>query len=418
MNLLQFIEEFIRENKELVSRTPVIWASQTLAISQGGESIEFTDSFPVTVVFSEIELSRGFFADRVWADLGKVSNIDRKHDLDDVDWSRSTVHIHHRFIFDRRLIPSEFNGVRVDGVTYGDMPKEFPSENCAMYEFEYFAPIHYEKFVDNNFEYISKKMKLENANRSELLDALTGDFKKHVEEWESKKKQILEGQKDEIAFFRQLLQRTESAYQQSDVKKNFPDKNWGYSVTATQIMKGKPLIVGFNWGVDSAWTAAGNEYAAQKEYPLRIFGGNYDDLGSLQRTISFFHDHFPRAAQGMQTNYCFFRSEREDQVSGKDLELSRPLFEEYLKFSEPSTIITFSSKLRDYLISTERVKDEDSLYVKYLRGSLQIVKGSYLFDETKRIPFVYLPHPNSRVSSVDRKRAWQFCLPIDDETNS
>jgi hypothetical protein len=408
MKLSRFIADFIQENEELVSRTPLVWVERIQPTDENDDIIPLPDRFPATVNFSErhIRLGRAMGFDVL--DLSKGDAVLSLYDIENVDWSKTEVHVHHGFVFDMRLIPSDFKGIKVCDVTHGDMPKEFPSENCMMRHFEYYAPANYERFVDNNFENIAKTLKMKNPDKAELLNALTGNFQLHKEECESKRQMTLESHKEEVAFFHELLRKTEEAYKESEIKGN----DWGYSVTATQISRGKPLIVGFNWGVDTEWVRAGNSYGAQKEYPLRTFEGNFDDLGSLKRTVEFFHEHYPQALSGMQTNFCFFRSEREDQVSEKDLELSRPLFEEYLKFSDPSVIISFSSKLRNHLVSKGRIEEVDSLYVRYMKGRLQIIKGFYLTDTESKIPFVYLPHPNSRVSGTERKNAWNFCFPI------
>lgn len=401
MHVNKFIENFIRNNDDLIHRTPLVWVERIAAKTIDEEIVEFSEPFPVSIHFEE----RGGTFNQPIIDLEKADDLCGQFGTDSVDWPNSQVYIHHGFIFDVRLIPNEFNGVQVIGITHGDNPKEFPDDNCMMYFHEFFSPANYERFVDVHFQKIAKTLKMETPTRSDLLDALTGNFNEYKKKCDRERNDILEAQKEELAFFHDLLKKTEEAYKNSEVRRH----NWGYSVTATQIMKGKPLIVGFNWGV-----SAGYEHGPQKEYPLRVFAGNYDDLGSFKRVTRYFEEHFPNALSGMQTNFCFFRSEKEDQISPDDLERSRPLFEEYLHFSKPSVVLSFSSTLRDYLIHSGQLADVKTLFVNGTRGKLQIVKGFYLTQTGGRTPFVYLPHPNARLASVERNRAWQFCFDQQD----
>ena len=256
--------------------------------------------------------------------------------------------IHHPFIFDNRLIPESFDSIEIKNVILGSFPKEFPSENAALPYEEWYSPKNYEAFVTKNLDLIRQKLNSPRMTEEEALDALTGDFIKHKTWCKKLRTERLKESKKEVAFFSKLLLQTKKAYEISDIKQLSENKGWGYAVTATMILKNRPLIVGFNWGMDSKWLSEGNEYGRQANYPMRIFESNYDEMGSLKGAIPYFHDYFSEALIGMQTNFCFFRSEKENQISAKDLELSSPLFDEYLDYSSPSIIISFSIKLKNY----------------------------------------------------------------------
>lgn len=315
------------------------------------------------------------------------------------------VEIRHPFIFDVRRIPKEFNGIKVVEELIGKYPDEFPSEFASLSFEDWYSPEWYVKFVDNNLDLISKKIKIPNLTREDALDALTGDFKKHVNSCIKMRIDRRKEEKENIAFFYELLYETKQAYLLSDVYKNFKDKEWYYSVTATKFMKNKPLIVGFNWGAEQDY-----KYSPQCEYPFTHFEGLYDELGSLNRTIPFFHEYFQKALTGMQTNFCFFRSHEEKQISFKDLGLCKPLFDKYLDYVDPSIIISFSSKLRDYFNDNNLITNKKVLSIKYLKGQTEIIKGNYETKAGKIINFVYIPHPNARVSKEDRIKAWNFCF--------
>ncbi len=75
----------------------------------------------------------------------------------------------HPFIFDARLIPKDFNEIKVIDRLNGSYPHEFPSNKSAMPLEDYEAPERYIRFVDNNLELISKKIRIPNLTRGEAL---------------------------------------------------------------------------------------------------------------------------------------------------------------------------------------------------------------------------------------------------------
>lgn len=321
--------------------------------------------------------------------------------------------IKHPFIFDNRLIPKSFNGIEVRNVTVGSYPKEFPSENCGgmTYE-EMYAPENYEDFVDKNLNLINKKLKKSNLTKADILDALTGNFSKHKQYCKKSRNERLDNSKNEKEFFNKLLEETKQAYNQSQIKKLQKNNEWGYSVTATMIMKNQPLVVGFNWGVDAKWVELGNKYGAQTKYPFRVFESNYDEMGSLKRTINYFHEYYPEALNGMQTNYCFFRSEKEGQITDHDIKLSSKLFKKYLDYSTPSIIISFSNRLREHFETAGKLKDIITPKEKIKSNSKIIspIVAKLEYIEGKLVDFVYLPHPNYPVTKVARDKTWKFCF--------
>ena len=101
-------------------------------------------------------------------------------------------------------------------------------------------------------------------------------------------------------------------------------------------------MAGFNWGVKKELLANdGKGRCGQVEYPLSNFEGNCYELGSLKRVIPLLYEYYPRALAGMQSNYCFFRSERENQITNKDLELSQDLLSSILIIQNHQLLFPF-----------------------------------------------------------------------------
>jgi len=310
------------------------------------------------------------------------------------------------FLFDKRLIPNEFNGIKVIDQFYGSYPNEFPSDNSALPIEEFESPERYIKFVDNNLELISKKIEIPNISREEALDALTGDFKKHLEWSNNMRASRIKEEKENIAFYNELLYEVRQAYYLSDVYINNKAKEWYYSITATKFSKNKPLIIGFNWGVDNNWIQKGNKYAPQCDYPFSVYSGLYDDLGSFKRTINLFHEYLPSALSGTQLNICFFRTEHENQITKKDLDLCKPIFKKIVNYLNPSCIISFTRKTHFLTSKDSQIKTTE---IPNGKSTLFVSKGKVKINK-ELIDFYNLPHPNYPVNGEARTKAWEECF--------
>ncbi|RLD55853.1 MAG: hypothetical protein DRJ01_16075 [Bacteroidetes bacterium] len=314
------------------------------------------------------------------------------------------------FLFDVRLIPTEFDGIKVVDQFFGSYPSEFPSDNAALPLEEFEAPERYVKFVNNNIGLISNKIKIPNLTREEALDALTGDFKKHINWCIKMRIDRVNEEKDNIAFFNKLLYEIRQAYYLSDIYNIYKEKEWYYSVTSTKFSKNKPLIVGLNWGVDNNWINNGNKYSPQCNYPFSTFEGLHDDLGSFKRTIPLFHKYFTSALFGMQTNLCFFRSEKENQLTKKDIELCTPIFDKLIKYTSPSCIIVFSKEAHNYFINREHRKINTESFSTD-KKTIYFSKGKVIINN-KEIDYYHLPHPNSyRFHKTEYiEKVWELCF--------
>lgn len=88
----------------------------------------------------------------------------------------------HNFIFDNRLIPTEFQGIEICNITLCiSFPSEFPDPGYYGQPIEeYYAPERYIAFVKRMLPEIRKKLKKPDLSEAEALEAITGGWKKHL----------------------------------------------------------------------------------------------------------------------------------------------------------------------------------------------------------------------------------------------
>lgn len=213
-----------------------------------------------------------------------------------------------------------------------------------------------------------------------------------------------------------LLKELSIAYEKSDNRNNRycikNKKKWGYELVQTALIEKQPMIIGFNWGVDNTWKEYlnGNQYEHQssvyKQHFMKIH------MASLKRAMNSSKKECPDIDfhNGSHSNFCFFRSEREDQITQKDINLCIPIFEKLIKIVNPSIVFCFSSKARDYLSESGLIheKKEKSISLKTngrRKNTFKAVKG--IINEDTLI--YCLPHPNSKIKKEVRQMAWDFC---------
>lgn len=203
-----------------------------------------------------------------------------------------------------------------------------------------------------------------------------------------------------------LLAKLEIAFEKSNIKQTAEQSNykWHYSLVTTTLQKGGPLILGFNWG------ATKNEkYEPQASIEKKVFKN--EDVGSLIRIFpycrKYFGDDFLERTS--QSNYCFFRSQTESQIERKDIALCEPIFEKLIGVLEPSSILCFSSQLRDRMLENEIIKEVESIEILYKRGSAQVTYRPMRAKLLSGAKIVFLPHPNYPMTKLAREQAWDFC---------
>lgn len=207
-----------------------------------------------------------------------------------------------------------------------------------------------------------------------------------------------------------LFTNTANAFDKSSIKIFAMENklNWNYSICSTRITTETNLIVGFNCGATDNY-----DYLPQTEIPHDSFKDLFDkkELGSLQRIYEPLKQYFPYEdiANCVQTNFCFFRSKKENQITEADIQLSKPLFQKLIEIIKPKRIIGFSSKFRDYFLSNNLCSSIETLIIPSNRKRLFVAKGTYNVNG-KSIPIFFLPHPNSKFTTAARQAAWKFCL--------
>jgi hypothetical protein len=211
----------------------------------------------------------------------------------------------------------------------------------------------------------------------------------------------------------ELLIATEQQFNRSRIKAAAEQagKKWMYNIAATRITPQNPLILGFNWGAEEK-----ERYTPVLEDKTFLNSLNANDLGSMKRLrrhlVQYLHMDDDAMENVGQSNYCFFRSKSDGEIVKSDLELCRPLFEKLLEIARPSMILSFSNRLRDYLLGENRVSDVMRQPVPTENPSKRNYRACKGFLEVhgSTIPIYFLPHPNYRLSGVARDAAWEFCF--------
>lgn len=204
-----------------------------------------------------------------------------------------------------------------------------------------------------------------------------------------------------------LFQETQRAFDKSLIGK-YNEQKWFYSISATPLIANKNVIVGFNWGAKDNYT-----YESQNEIPTDNFKYLYENnlLGSLQRIYKPLRHYFPNEDidNCVQTNFCFFRSKKQNQIKQADLELSTPLFIKLIDIIKPKRIIGFSSKFREYCVNESICKNIRQTQFKSNRKKVYVAKGIFKANKNE-FPVYFLPHPNARITTLARDYAWNYCF--------
>jgi hypothetical protein len=110
----------------------------------------------------------------------------------------------------------------------------------------------------------------------------------------------------------ELLIEVGNAYEQSDIRKLCLEEGyeWHYSLITTSMKPNGPLVLGFNWGASK-----GGVYKPQLSVNKSDF--SREDVGSLARIFPYCEKYFGYdfLSDLSQSNYCFFRSHKEGQIS-------------------------------------------------------------------------------------------------------
>ena len=165
------------------------------------------------------------------------------------------------------------------------------------------------------------------------------------------------------SILNELLTDLERAYSQSEIRKYCIENGyeWFYSLVSTSMKPGGPLVLGFNWGASSD-----EKYKPQRTISKTDF--SEEDVGSLTRIFPYCRKYFGNdfISTITQSNYCFFRSKTENQIKLSDIELCEPIFIRLIDIIEPSYVLCFSSKLRDFMLLNDKISSKQSKIIKRL----------------------------------------------------
>ena len=212
----------------------------------------------------------------------------------------------------------------------------------------------------------------------------------------------------DIGQFEDLLNEVKEAYAKSSLK----DSGYNYSLVGTQIKINQPLIIGLNWGGGKTEAQTRKSYEEYIEKDVKF--QNVKDIGSLSRIKTYLKDNstidYEKSHIGW-TNYCFFRTPNESELmkNPEDLKLTNDIFLKLLNIIKPSMILSFSSKLRDYVNNNDEINFNN---IKEYIAKNEKGENKYygLIGELNDIPFYSLPHPEARVGNVARDSAWESCF--------
>lgn len=103
--------------------------------------------------------------------------------LIDPEKKTHVIEISRPLIFDSRIIPDRYEGLRIKRRIHGPLPEEFQVDRDAVdfHKREYiWAPERFEKYVDRCSDKIRKQLGDPDLTREDMLDAICfGNFRKH-----------------------------------------------------------------------------------------------------------------------------------------------------------------------------------------------------------------------------------------------
>lgn len=197
------------------------------------------------------------------------------------------------------------------------------------------------------------------------------------------------------------FQRISKAWGESDIKKKHPE--WAWSLAATQLYTDSLVIVGFNWGAAQMEKYDPQEILPDQPWPKQ-------DLGSLARTLPYLQTYFPDIDLDtiVQTNYCFFRSHKEGDISSRDVVLTHSIFLDLLQDLRPKHVLVFSAILRDRILpQLNHIKEAE---ITSGNKKPKAIRATWSIGG-REIPVGIVPHPNNAITGEARDKCWEHVKP-------
>ena len=203
-----------------------------------------------------------------------------------------------------------------------------------------------------------------------------------------------------------LFQKIDNAFNKSNIKQQSEKNSWFYSLCNSKPKIGQPIIVGFNWGV--SYNHKKQTYSDLKSVM------NWNQMPSIEKIKPFIEKYFPRLNNSFnQTNYCFFRSKKEDEISDFDINLCEPIFYEFISRVKPRFILAFTKKLRETLIKNGMIKYLNKKSVFDGKKIITSYHGFVNFGGWWSYIYI-LPHPNywNRINNQKEvlDQLWDICI--------
>jgi len=230
MTILQIIKDFAETNKKLCDLTPMVSIDKVKETFGSYGEKKFNPP-RLVLYFSTNEIGKKLHYNSVHYE----NYINRNELIDEFEYDKqeSYIRIERPVIFDQRLIPNKFKGLKVEYAIWGDYPKEyFPKTEDNLPYYEVFTPENYKKFAENNIDLIRSELKNRGLSISEALDALTGNFEDYKREchMEKRYREIDHKNKTQLNHFeKELLVKYE------DIKEYSGVPNWSYEKISPAI---------------------------------------------------------------------------------------------------------------------------------------------------------------------------------------
>ena len=124
-----------------------------------------------------------------------------------------------------------------------------------------------------------------------------------------------------------------------------------------------------------------------------------------------FDRYFPEL--GISIGYlCPFRSLRNTEISENDLELSRSIFEDFVKLDQPKAIVCYDIAVGDHLEQLGYAKDMLSIEVSNGDRSIVASKGIFSLADLS-VPIYLIPSPLLKISGELKENCWAEIFDID-----